>query len=153
MNFRGKDLTGQLFTNQDLTDADFRGATLMGCDFRGATLAGALFQGANVTDVLWPDGYALVAVAPPPRLTETERLLEHYFDRDGRLTEIPVGQTRQRLVMEQIVQQFERGVEYPEKELNERLKVIHADFATLRRYLIDHQLMQRKNNIYWRLSD
>ncbi|MEZ4589928.1 MAG: DUF2087 domain-containing protein [Chloroflexota bacterium] len=48
-------------------------------------------------------------------------------------------------------QQLEFDRRYPEAELNEILKQLNPDFASLRRYLIDHKLMARENNIYWRI--
>jgi hypothetical protein len=142
-NFRGQKLDGADFSGQDLTDADFRGANLQN----------ALFKGANVSEAIWSDDFDLAShLTPLPATpkTEAERMHAVYFDADGHLKEIPVGQTRQRFVLEHLVTTFEPGVEYPEKEINERLKAFHPDFATLRRYLIDHQLMARSNNIYWR---
>jgi hypothetical protein len=41
-------------------------------------------------------------------------------------------------------------VEYPEAELNARIKRHHPDTATLRREMIMHGLMQRANGVYWR---
>jgi hypothetical protein len=37
---------------------------------------------------------------------------------------------------------------YPEQELNQIIKPIHADTATLRRELVGYNMMQRENNIY-----
>lgn len=159
MNYKGAKPAGRDFAGADLTDADFRGAVLSRANFRGANLTGAKLRGADVTgadftdavlthtdlvgvreadQAIWPVDFALAErLAPPAQTpqTENERMLAYYFDADNRLREIPVGQTRQRVVVEHIVEAFEPGVRYPEKQLNERLAQFNPDFATLRRYL------------------
>jgi hypothetical protein len=174
LNFRGQRHDGADFAGIDLSGADFRGASLVGASLAGANLTGALFRGADVSGAdfrganlvetdfvqvrgaaaaLWDDGFDWQGrIVPPPTTpqSEEERLHARYFNAEGHLTDIPVGQTRQRFVMERIVLVFEKGVRYPEREVNEMLKRFHPDFATLRRYLIDHHLMTRENNIYER---
>jgi hypothetical protein len=176
-NFRGQKLEGADFAGQDLQGADFRGASLVRANFQNANLEKSQFKGANVdgadftganlaeADLVqvreaekaqWPDAFDWQSRIIPPIGTpksEAEKMHAAYFDTDGKLKEIPVGQTRQRFVLEHLVLAFEIGVQYPEKEINEKLKAFHADFATLRRYLIDHKLMVRENNIYWRLEE
>ena len=172
--FKGQNLDGADFSGQSLDGADFRGASLVGAKFAHARLSGAQFRGAKVDladftgadltaadlsglreaeSARWPEGFDWRAQTSPPgaRLTEEEKLTKVYFDDEGRLKEIPVGQARQKFVLERIVLAFEREVRYPEKEINERLKAFHPDFATLRRYLIDHRFMARENNVYWLL--
>ena len=173
-SFKGKNLDGADFSGQALDGADFRGASLVGARFAGATLTGTQFRGARVEGAdftgadltnadlsslreanlaIWPEDFdwRTQVASPGPKLSEVEKLARVYFDEQGRLKEIPVGQTRQRFVLDRIVEAFERETRFPEKEVNERLKAFHPDFATLRRYLIDHQLMARENNVYWRL--
>jgi hypothetical protein len=55
------------------------------------------------------------------------------------------------VILKKIAAQFERGRRYPEKELNEILKDIFEDFATIRRYLIEYGFMERTNDCreYW----
>jgi hypothetical protein len=144
LNFRGQRHDGADFAGQDLSGADFRGANLTDTD---------LAQARDAAAALWDEGFDWRArIVPPPATlqSEEERLHARYFDAEGRLTGIPVGQTRQRFVMGRVVLVFEKGVRYPEREVNEILKGFHPDFATLRRYLIDHRLMTRENNIYER---
>ncbi|WP_201447876.1 DUF2087 domain-containing protein [Calothrix sp. PCC 7507] len=43
-------------------------------------------------------------------------------------------------------------VQYSEQTVNETLKRYHPDYATLRRELISHQLMQREDRVYWRVG-
>jgi hypothetical protein len=56
------------------------------------------------------------------------------------------------VVLEYIVQRFERGCTYHELEVNALLKPLHPDVATLRRLLITEKLMTRENSIYQRID-
>ena len=61
------------------------------------------------------------------------------------------GAVRGRAIIDQVAQAFEPGRRYPESEVNEILKALYDDHATLRRYLIDEDLMSRTpDGTYWR---
>ena len=79
-----------------------------------------------------------------------QKVLSNFVD-NGRLTQLPARRKKQHIVMKWVADHFEYDVQYPEADLNEQLKQLHPDFASLRRYLIDHKLMAREKNIYWRL--
>ena len=53
-------------------------------------------------------------------------------------------------MLERLAQEFEPGRRYQEKEVDFTLQLFYADYATLRRYLIDEQLMTRADGVYWR---
>ena len=73
------------------------------------------------------------------------------FVRDGRITGFPKKPERRRVLLEQVAQEFEPGRYYPEPDVNAVLKTISDDYVTLRRYLIDHELLSRTpDGIYWR---
>jgi hypothetical protein len=76
------------------------------------------------------------------------------FVRDGRLLSMPAQEAKRRLVLEHVAQSFEPGVRYPEREVDAVLRAWTADtptdHATLRRYLVDHQLLAREGGEYWR---
>ncbi|OJT84697.1 transcriptional regulator, partial [Clostridioides difficile] len=42
------------------------------------------------------------------------------------------------VILSKILEQFERGKKYSEKEVNQILESIYDDFATIRRYLIEY---------------
>lgn len=69
-----------------------------------------------------------------------------------RLREIPEGQRRFIMLLHWLVTQFESGVQYTEKEVNAIIEQFNPDYATLRRGLIDAQLMERDHGIYWRVA-
>ena len=53
-------------------------------------------------------------------------------------------------MLEHIVAIFEPGVRYPEREVNAVLRAWYPDYAALRRYLVDEDLMARERSVYWR---
>lgn len=55
------------------------------------------------------------------------------------------------VILTKICEQFEKGRNYSEKEVNAILKPIYSDFPWLRRSLIEHGFMDRKPNgsAYW----
>ncbi|AWH78658.1 DUF2087 domain-containing protein [Clostridioides difficile] len=55
------------------------------------------------------------------------------------------------VILSKILEQFERGKKYSEKEVNQILESIYDDFATIRRYLIEYGFMSRNKECtkYW----
>ena len=80
------------------------------------------------------------------------KVIKNYSLPDGRLKEIPTQEKKFAAVLRHVVQDFEPGVHYTEKQVNEALKRYHEDSATLRRGLVDRQLIYRDANgaSYWR---
>ena len=79
-----------------------------------------------------------------------QKILSNFVE-NGRITQLPARYKKQFIIMKWVVNQLEFDQRYPEAELNEILKQLHPDYASLRRYLIDHKLMARENNVYWRI--
>lgn len=81
---------------------------------------------------------------------ERTKTIEAFF-KDGVLRELPGKEKRKIIILLELIKQFESGVTYSEKEVNERLSWIYADFAILRRYLVDYHLLERSNDCreYW----
>lgn len=71
---------------------------------------------------------------------------------DGRLVSIPAARAKRVKVLEHIAMAFEPGVRYPEREVNAILRAWHSDYAALRRYLVDEELLARKAGVYWRVG-
>ncbi len=84
----------------------------------------------------------------PTKTEERARVLEIFF-KDGRLLSIPAQRTKRRYVLEELARSFEWGRLYSEQEVNAILKRFHEDVATLRRELIDEQIMMRERGRYW----
>lgn len=91
-------------------------------------------------------------VVPPGRgLTDDEaRILGNFFA-DGRLTTIPAQGSKRLVVLRYLRDRcFPEDRDYPEKEVNQLLAVVHPDAASLRRYLVDAGLMTRDAGVYRR---
>ncbi len=71
------------------------------------------------------------------------------FFQDGRLLSVPVQHTKRRVVLEELTQRFVWGYIYSELDVNALLKPIYDDVASLRRALIDEQLLAREHGRYW----
>ncbi len=80
------------------------------------------------------------------------KIVKNYSLPDGRLREIPTQEKKILPILKHVVQVFTPGTRYTEKEVNELLKRFNADYASLRRYLVDYKLLQREQNgtVYWR---
>ena len=76
-------------------------------------------------------------------------VVRRFFKR-GRLTSIPATHSKRLAVLDHLVQQFEPGRIYPESEVNEILSRFHDDYASLRRYMVEDELLQRGEGRYWR---
>ena len=77
------------------------------------------------------------------------RVLENFLDAEDRLVSIPVQRKKRLVVLRWLVEDFKPGMSYAEAE-DRVISRRHPDFATLRRYLVDEDLMQRRQGIYWR---
>jgi hypothetical protein len=87
---------------------------------------------------------------PLRRLTESEKVLRA-FVRDGRLVSIPAKPKKRDILLPYVLERcFPEDRDYEEKEVNQRLALLHRDVAALRRYLVDGKLMTRESGIYRR---
>src|SRR5438128_1679456 len=79
-----------------------------------------------------------------------DRVLENFVDLAGRLNSIPVQRKKRLVVLRWLVEDFQPGRLYSEAEVNRVIARRHPDFASLRRFLVDEELMQRRRGLYWR---
>jgi hypothetical protein len=86
---------------------------------------------------------------PPEQLSPEERVLRTFLV-DGRLTTMTMRRDKRLVVLRYIAMVFEPGVRYQEKDVNVALRAFHDDYAALRRYLVDEDLLSREGNVYWR---
>lgn len=87
----------------------------------------------------------------PDATPEQARVLRNFVE-GGKLTSVPVRASQRRVVLEYLADRFEPGTDYAESEVNELLGAYHADYASLRRYLVDEGLLVRAHGVYRRLS-
>ncbi len=79
-----------------------------------------------------------------------ERVLANFVDEAGRLISIPVQRKKRLAILQWLVEDFQLGRLYAESEVNRVIARRHPDFASLRRFLVDEELMQRRRGVYWR---
>jgi len=124
-------------------------------DAAGAEPAQAAASPAPAASDAWFDAPELLdpattpnAEAMAPRLSERAAKTLKCFDFSGRLTRWPPKLSQQRLAMWVLWTRFDARRVYTEAEVNRVLKAWHVygDHATLRRELINHQLMTRKSD-------
>ncbi len=78
------------------------------------------------------------------------KVLSDFLLPDGHLKDLPTQNKKMMVILRHVLQVFEPGSQYPEKQVNEMLRRFHEDTASLRRYLVDNRMVQRENGIYWR---
>ena len=78
------------------------------------------------------------------------RVRENFVDAADRLVSIPVQRSKRLAILRWLVEDFQPGRQYAEAEVNQIISRHHPDFAALRRYMVDEELMQRRRGIYWR---
>jgi hypothetical protein len=83
------------------------------------------------------------------------KVLNTYITPDGKLKDFPVQQKKMEAILRFVVQAFEPGVRYGEKQVNEILSQYNEDTARLRRNLVDTGLMARQGGggEYWRKAE
>ncbi len=74
-----------------------------------------------------------------------EESISRYM-RDGKFYVLPRKQKNRLEVFQYIYQHLKQyAQEFTEPELNERIKEVYEDFATMRRYLVDYKYLIRDN--------
>lgn len=89
-----------------------------------------------------------VALVKRTNNSEYEKVVANFFDREGRLKNIPSQRRKKLYVFEHMLQGLEVGRSYSEKEIDEFIKQYHDDYCTIRREFIINHYMYRDNNIY-----
>jgi len=84
-----------------------------------------------------------------------ERKVLNTFIEGDQIKAIPVSRKKRQVILEWLVNKFEKGTKYPEKEVNEVISRYHPDYATLRREFIMNRMMEREGGggVYWRMED
>lgn len=70
------------------------------------------------------------------------------FFRAGRLVSVPAKRRARVVVLLELLDLFEAGRAYPERELNDLLREVHEDVAYLRRELVDYGFLTRQASVY-----
>ncbi|WP_404406588.1 DUF2087 domain-containing protein [Jeotgalibacillus malaysiensis] len=99
-----------------------------------------IHRGATMVD----ERYAITA-------EEQEKVLKTYFKEDGTLSQFPSKEKKKIVVLQYLSKKFNTGQQYTEREVNEVIKKVYADFVTIRRYFIEYGFMDRNQDgsAYW----
>ncbi len=97
-----------------------------------------------------PSAEAAAAVITKGPWTPDERNLLQRFFTGTRLKDIPTSRKKRKLVLERLAQEFEPGLRYQERDVNFTLQLFHEDYAALRRYMVEEDIMTRAEGVYWR---
>jgi predicted transcriptional regulator len=95
----------------------------------------------------------LPAVAADVDLDAYDRkVLNSYLGPDGRLKSVPLQRKKLEVVLRYLAHQFELGVRYTEKQVNEIIARFNEDTAGLRRDMVDLGYLKRLSGgrEYWR---
>ena len=92
---------------------------------------------------------AASSITDGPWDEQESTVLRRFFD-GTRLTQIPAQRSKRLVVLDRLSQEFEPGLRYSERDVNLALQLWHADYAALRRYLVDEGFLTRADGVYWR---
>lgn len=152
----GRAVEGTL-TPEELTDAlgvSRRRAleTIAGLRLSGLTdaddriLVGALHEIAGTVPQAEP---AAASITEGDWTASEVKILETFFSGEA-LIEIPSNRRKRLVILERLAQEFEPGVRYSETEVSRHLERYNPDYAALRRYLVEENLLSRAKGVYWR---
>lgn len=88
--------------------------------------------------------------APPANDDWDSKTLRGFVAADGTLTRIPASLRKRGAVLRWLMRDFAPDRRYSEAEVNEAIQRHHWDSATLRRELVGHNMLARKDRIYRR---
>lgn len=75
------------------------------------------------------------------------KVLDSFFEY-GKLKSIPTQRKKERIILEEIAKDFEKGRDYPEKTINEIIMKYNDDYCTIRRDMISEGILERNGSIY-----
>jgi len=82
---------------------------------------------------------------------ERDKIIEKLFNKDGVLRKFPSEESEKIVILTEVIKRFTIGETYSEKEINEIIKEVFADYAMIRRDLITYGFIDRKQDgsAYW----
>lgn len=80
------------------------------------------------------------------------KVLATFVNAEGQITAFPAQEKKYQVLLRYVLQAFEPGKRYSEKQVNEILLRFNEDTASLRRGMIEYHLMEREGGggQYWR---
>jgi hypothetical protein len=81
------------------------------------------------------------------------KVLSNFTNPDGSIKAFPAQQKKIEVVLRYVLQTFEPGKRYTEKQVNELLSKFNPATATLRRALVQEKMLVRAAGEYWRPTE
>lgn len=83
------------------------------------------------------------------------KVLATFTEPDGRIKAFPVQERKFLVLLRTVLREFEPGMRYSEKKVNEILSRFNEDTARLRRALVEYKFMAREGGggKYWRIDE
>lgn len=113
------------------------------------------------TEVLENMAQRLLSKETLPKLSNSldsdafdRKVLSNFLDKDGKIKAFPAQEKKFIVILNHVIQAFEHGKKYSEKEVNSILEHFNEDTASLRRGMIEYKLMERQGGgkEYWRIK-
>jgi len=100
----------------------------------------------------------LTRLSPPAEVDGNaydRKVLAAFVNTQGQITAFPAQEKKYQVLLRHVLQAFEPGVRYTEKQVNEILLRFNEDTASLRRGMIEYHLMEREGGggQYWRRGE
>ena len=80
-----------------------------------------------------------------------QKVLKTFFKKD-KLIKLPVQWKKRMIILDEFVKKFKPGTKYSENEVDDIIMQSYDDYCTIRRLLIDVDIMKRENQIYWLIN-
>jgi predicted transcriptional regulator len=100
------------------------------------------------------DLHKLSQSADPDVPAYDRKVLTTFVDSQGRIIAFPAQEKKYQVLLRYVLNAFEVGVRYTEKQVNEILLRFNDDTASLRRGMIEYHMMEREGGggAYWRVE-
>lgn len=88
------------------------------------------------------------------RKAYNRQVLKNYLQEDGNIAQLPTNQRKLNVILRYLVEHFDFGNVYTEKEVNQIIGKLHEDISGLRRDLITFGYLDRERDgsAYWRVE-
>jgi biotin operon repressor len=83
------------------------------------------------------------------------KILKDYLNEDGTIRQLPTNKRKLDVILRYLVDQFDEGRIYTEKEVNQVISALNEDISGLRRDLISvgYLARERDGSAYWRVEE
>ncbi len=95
---------------------------------------------------------AVVSLADGVEIDAWEQKVLRAFVEGDAIKAVPAGYKKRLVILKWLVNKFEEGVKYSEREINEIIGRHHPDYCLFRREFIMNGLMERDEGVYWRVE-